>query len=244
MKKTIIGGSSIIFLILIWQIYALYVDNIYILPGPIEAGKAFVEIMLDQQTYIIIITTMIRLLIALTISFISGIILGIFSGNYPIIDDFLHPIVSTLRSLPIASIIVIILILVGHQSSLYIITFLMIFPIMYEATKSGVKNIDTSIKHAISLETNTKWTIMTQIQFPLALPYIRTALFQSIGLGFKVIVMAEFIAQSNTGIGRALYNGSISIEYASVFAWTIIIIILVIIIEKILHYFKDKQPIH
>lgn len=201
MRKYILGTLSVVLIIIIWQLYALHIDNIYILPGPNIVFKTFIELLMNKNTYITVMTTFLRLIIALIISVIFGIILGILSGNYSDIDDFLHPIVSTLRSIPIASIIVIVLILIGHQLSLYIISFLMIFPIVYEASKAGVKNIDKSIQDATSLETNTKITIITKIQFPLAFPYIRTSLIQSIGLGFKVIVMAEFIAQSHIGIG-------------------------------------------
>lgn len=232
MRKYILGTLSVVLIIIIWQLYALHIDNIYILPGPNIVFKTFIELLMNKNTYITVMTTFLRLIIALIISVIFGIILGILSGNYSDIDDFLHPIVSTLRSIPIASIIVIVLILIGHQLSLYIISFLMIFPIVYEASKAGVKNIDKSIQDATSLETNTKITIITKIQFPLAFPYIRTSLIQSIGLGFKVIVMAEFIAQSHIGIGRALFDGSLSINYDKVFAWTIIIIILVTLIEQ------------
>lgn len=233
MRKYLLGASSIILIILVWAIYAAYINNIYVLPGPLKVFKTLFDILFDSQTYLILVASFLRLTIALVISFVFGLILGLLSGNYPFLDEFLHPIVSTLRSIPIASIIVIVLILIGHEASLYIITFLMIFPICYEASMQGVKHIDKSLKHAISLETSSKLTIITKIQFPLALPYIKTSIIQSIGLGFKVIVMAEFIAQSSIGIGRELYKGSISINYDRVFAWTIIIIFIVILIEKI-----------
>jgi NitT/TauT family transport system permease protein len=68
-------------------------------------------------------------------------------------------------------------------------------------------------------------------------------MFQSIGLGFKVIVMAEFISQARRGIGRELHDASISIEYVQVFAWTIIMIIIVVIFESLLKIYKayDQQ---
>jgi len=243
MKKRLIGWLSVILLILIWQIYANSIANTYILPSPLTVFHALVELLSSSLTYIIVLTTLLRLIIAFLLSFVLGVGFGVLAGNYSLLDDFLHPFVSTLRSIPIASIIVIVLILMGKSRSLYLITFLMLFPIIYEATKDGVIHIDKQIKQAVSLETNNILVMMTRIQLPLAFPSIKTAVIQSIGLGFKVIVMAEFIAQSSVGIGKELYYGSISINYAMVFAWTIIIIIIVMFVEKLVNYLKKTYDV-
>jgi len=133
--------------------------------------------------------------------------------------------------------------LLGRSFSLYVITFLMIFPIIYEASKQGVRNIPQPLKNHMALEGHPKWVILLNIQLPLSFPYIKTSLFQSIGLGFKVIVMAEFITQTRIGIGRELYNGSISIQYENVFAWTIIIIFIVTLFELLLNSLRKAYEI-
>lgn len=240
MRKYLVGLMSVGLIILLWTIYARSIDNPYILPGPISTIEYLSTLLAELETYKTIITTLFRLLIAFTLSLSLAVILGVFAGNKEIVDEFLHPITSMLRSLPIASIIIIIVIIFGNQTSLYIITFLMIFPICYEATKAGVQNIDQSIKDALALEGLAKWKLILFVQLPLALPFIYTAITQSLGLGFKVIVMAEFISQSKSGIGRALKDGSISIDYQAVFAWTFIIIFIVIIFEFILNFIKRK----
>ncbi|MCF7924300.1 MAG: ABC transporter permease subunit [Candidatus Izimaplasma sp.] len=239
MRKLLIGFLSVIILILIWQIYALYIDNNFILPYPSQVFLTFVELIKTTSTYKIIGITLLRLFIAFILSTIIAITLGLLAGNFKILSEFFQPLVTTLRTLPVASIIIIILILAGNSNSLYIITFLMIFPIIYEATKQGVLNISKSLKNAIALETHNRFFIMTRLQLPLALPYIKTSLFQSIGLGFKVIVMAEFIAQTPKGIGRALFDGSLSINYELVFAWTLIIIFIVSVFEYSINKLKE-----
>jgi NitT/TauT family transport system permease protein len=225
------------------MIYANQVDNPYILPGPFDVLKSVFHLLSTGQTYVIIGLSLFRLIIAFILSTILGVLLGLLAGNYMGIDAFLKPIISSLRTLPIASIIIIIIILLGRESSLYLITFLMIFPIIYEATKNGVLHIEQPLKDHIKIEHHPKWVLMTKIQLPLAFPFIKTSMFQSIGLGFKVIVMAEFISQARRGIGRELHDASISIEYVQVFAWTIIMIIIVVIFESLLKIYKayDQQ---
>ncbi|MGM0436589.1 MAG: hypothetical protein ACQEQA_06005, partial [Bacillota bacterium] len=59
-------------------------------------------------------------------------------------------------------------------------------------------------------------------------------------LGFKVLVMSEFIAQSDVSIGRMLYEGRITLDYESVFAWTLLIVFVVFVIESVLSRFKPS----
>lgn len=238
MKKYFYGGLSILFLLIIWQLFSSSLDNQYILPAPLLVFYSFIELLLEGSTYLIILLTLTRLILALIASTLIAIILGVIAGNYKSFEYFLKPIVSSLRTLPVASVIIIIIILIGNDFSLYLITFLMIFPLVYEAAKDGIINISNDLKDSIALEGHHPLVIMTKVQLPLALPFIKTALFQSLGLGFKVIVMAEFIIQSTKGIGNELYKGSISINYHLVFAWTLIIILLVMIMEFLIKKLK------
>lgn len=243
MRKYLLGGLSVVFIIIIWSLYASYVDNNYIFPNPLIVFNSLLKLLKTLETYSIIGYTLLRLFISFIVSAFLGIIFGLLAGNYQPLDEFLHPLVISLRTLPIASIIIIMMVLLGRSFSLYVITFLMIFPIVYEASKHGVKNIPKPLKNHIALEGHPKWVILYHIQLPLSYPYIRTSLFQSIGLGFKVIVMAEFITQTRIGIGRELYNGSISIQYESVFAWTIIIIFIVTLFELLLNSLRKAYEI-
>lgn len=238
LKRFALSGASIILLLGIWSVYASHIDNVYILPGPKTVLMSIIDILSNTETYVIIGTSLFRLIISFIISTLMGITLGLLAGNYPSIDSFLKPIISTLRTLPIASIIILMIILFTRQTSLYIITFLMIFPLVYEAAKHGVLHIPKALKDHMAIEQHPKWVVISKVQLPIILPYIKTSMFQSIGLGFKVIVMAEFISQAKTGIGRELYNGSISINYERVFAWTFIMIFMVILFESLLKIYK------
>ena len=234
MKKIILGFLSVSMIIGIWFIFSYKINNNYILPNPILVFQTFIELIQSLKTYSIILASMGRLVIALLLSTLSGISFGLLGGNYMAVDDFLKPIISGLRSLPIASIIIVLMIILGREQSLFVITFLMIFPIIYEAVKLSIHQIDQDINDQLSLEQISFFRLVTQIQLPLSIPLIRSSIHQSVGIGFKVMVMAEFITQTNQGIGRELFNGTISINYATVFAWTLLIILLVMMIEHLI----------
>ncbi len=240
MKKYLLGLITLGFITFLWHLNALRIDNHYLFPYPIDIFRTLIRLVSDANTYIIIGYSFRRLFISIMFASSFAILLGLFAGLKSWVSDLLNPIVTSLRTLPVASVIVVILILYGQSLSLYIITFLMLFPIIFEATKQGVINIDKSLIEALTLEKRRHFLELFYIYLPLSSSYIKTGFLQSIGLGFKVLVMAEFIAQSPMSIGRALYLGRINIQYDVVFAWTIIIIVLVTIIEHVVNRLKKS----
>lgn len=237
-----LSGLSIVLIIIVWTIAAIRIDNIYIMPRPDSVLKAFLQLLTELNTYIIVSLTFIRLFISISIAAIAGLLFGLLAGIRYQIAALLKPIVVTLRTVPVITIIIIVLILYGNEVSLYIISFLLLFPIIYQAVYEGVKNIDSKLKDALILETNPySLHAMTQFFFPLSLSYFKTALLQSAGLGIKVLVVAEFIAQTKNSIGWELNFHRINLEYDIVFAWTIILIIIVLAIEYFVNAYVKYQ---
>ncbi len=240
MKKTSLGMVAVLLFVLVWTFFAWRVGNRTLLPYPTDVLDALGRLLTTGQTYRILASSFYRLFSAIVIATLLGVGVGLLAGVLPDVDAFLKPLVTSLRTVPVASVIVVILILYGSRTSLYIITFLMLFPLLYEATRQGVLNIDPSLKEAYTMETQRVWLGAFKFYLPLTLPFIKTGLLQSLGLGFKVLVMAEFIAQSPVSIGRALYISRISLAYDDVFAWTIIIIALVLTLEILVQKLKQS----
>ena len=223
---------SVVLLLIIWQIYAIRVNNPHLMPDPIKVFTEFFRLLGEGETYKIIFTTLLRLIISIALASFFGLTLGLMSGIKYQLEAFLSPLVTSLRTLPIISIIVIIWILYGSGVSLYIISFLLLFPILYQSELDGIKNIDPLLLDVLELDcSECTFGAVRLVYFPLALPHFRTGVIQSAGLGIKVLVVAEYLTQTRNSIGRALYNSRINLEYASVFAWTIILIIIVVVIE-------------
>ncbi len=231
MKKYILYLTTIGVVLLLWQLQAMRIDKADLFPYPSNVFQTLVDLLQSRNTYSIILSSLQRLSLAIGASTLVGIVLGVVSGFNQTLSTLLRPIVTSLRTLPVASLIVIILIIYGMTRSLYVITFLMIFPLVYEAAKQGVLNMNPTLKMALALEKIPTYKKVGKVYLPLAFPYIKTGFLQSIGLGFKVLVMAEFIAQSPQSIGEALARGRDNFQYDVVFAWTIILIVLVTVVE-------------
>lgn len=71
------------------------------------------------------------------------------------------------------------------------------------------------------------------IYLPSAAPSFTSACETSIGLGWKAGIAAEVICMSGGTIGKALKNSQIYMETAELFAWTAIVIVISLILEKL-----------
>lgn len=232
-KKYGMYGSSFLFLYLFFWILYVIVGNDLAVPSPTKVGNTVFDLLLNYETYKIILSTLFRLLVSVIFSFLIGGLLGIFAGYFKYFRFFISPIISIFRTVPLASLIILILLLTSRITSPYIVTGLMLIPIVYQALMEGVISIDKDLMDVWRLDSKINYLVLKKAIIPSIFPFIKTAFFQMIGLGFKVMIMAEFIAFVNNSIGKELISANQNIEPDKVFAWTLIIIILVLFVENL-----------
>ena len=66
------------------------------------------------------------------------------------------------------------------------------------------------------------------------LPYFAAGCTTALGLAWKSGVAAEVIALPQSSVGFHLYRAKITIETADLFAWTLVVIILSVLLEKLI----------
>lgn len=237
MKNSIIKSKRIyyyfgfIFIITIWVISSLIVDNDIILPRIDSVLKELWVLLSKNSTYKIIFNTLSRLVLTVLISFLLSVILSLLSLLSKRFKNFFDAIVTIIKTLPVATIIVILLIIFGGSKSPLIITGFVVFPLQYEAIYTSFKTIDKDIIDEISMISNINLQIIKDVFIPIKGPNILSSILSSVGLGLKTMVMAEFIAQPRNTIGREILYNKEMLEMARVFSWTIILIVLVVLID-------------
>jgi NitT/TauT family transport system permease protein len=230
--NTLFSTGSIVLIFLIWQLYAISVNNPTLMPSPLMVIERFGELLVECDTYRILLTSLSRLVLSLLLATGLGMFFGLLSAINEHIEAVFRPFIVTIRTLPVISIIVVILIIFGNVITLYIISLLLLFPIIYQAELDGIKNIDSLLIDVLILETDhINKDVIKHVYFPLSVPFLRSALIDAVGLGFKVLVVAEYIAQTQTSIGREIYMSKVNLDFTSVFAWTLMLLVFVLVIE-------------
>lgn len=220
--------------LLIWFVLAAVIDSAWVLPDPWTVLDRLGSFLADPGMLAAIALTVVRLLIALGASFLIGGAMGVWAGLRPKVAFLTQPIATVFRTIPVVSIIVLVLLMFGFRAAPYVITFLMLVPINYQAAKEGVASVDAELVDVYRLDDDHPVRMAWRCYLPLMAGYLRTALLQSAGLGVKVLVMAEYLAQTPNSIGAALYLSRTNIDIAGVFAWTVLLIAISLLFEHLI----------
>lgn len=231
-KSSYLYLISLIFLLIIYYFLSLIVNNEVLLPSIRQIGNYFYHIKLNE--FIINVShTLLKALSSYLISMILAFMLA-FIARYKKIYTFINPYISIFKTIPTISIILIVIVWLGNEKAIYVIPFLVIFPLLYETIFYHIKNVDVKLKAVSEVyRFNTTQKLKYLYYYPI-LEGLMLSFKQTFGLCLKIIVMAEVLAQGEFGIGAKIQNERINIEMSGVFAWTIILIVIILVIDFVL----------
>lgn len=233
---------SSIAILMLWWLGAMYLDNDIILPMPMDVLLKMQAQMASPDFYTIVFTTLIRSMQGLCIAFFIAMIGALCSYYSKILQALLAPIILLAKSIPNISYIIIILIWFSRETSATIITFLILFPMFYENFLQGAKAKDEKLHAVLHIYPISHIDQILHIDLPMMKPFIRASLSSGIGLAFKVGVMAEILGQVDQGIGRELQYCRIDLDMAGIFAWTLWIILLLMLLQTAMN--TMMKPTH
>ncbi|MBP5446159.1 MAG: ABC transporter permease subunit [Acholeplasmatales bacterium] len=239
-NDTIFFILGIISIFIFWLILSVTINNEFAVPKIDKTTNALAHLLSDGRTYNILGRTILKIVIAISISFIVSLALVILSTLSRKFKAFIAPIITLLKTVPVVVVILLFLFLFSRNSTPIYVSLLVIMPIMYEALLNGINNIDDSIINETKMLSKTNLFILRKVYIPLTKPYIMLSILQSVGLGLKAMVMAELIAQTKNSIGYEMgeYRSFLDMEY--IFAWGILMISIVIIVEIFIRKLKKK----
>ncbi len=220
--------------LVIWQLVALIIHNRIILAGPIETVRALISLSGSPDFWDSIGQTTWRILLGFLIGSVIGIIAAYFAYIKEVIRDFLSPFVITLKSVPVASFVILLLIWFGSRNISIIICAMVVFPILYLSTLEGLGSTDKKLLEMAGVFRMPKSRVIRYIFLPALKPFFQSAFKLAIGMSFKSGIAAEVIGQPLRTIGNGLYQAKIYLETGELFAWTIVIVLISFVCEKIL----------
>lgn len=235
--------SSILLIILIWTIISISYQNEMIFPDISQILKAFVNIFKYTPNITSILLTFLRVILTVIICFMISILIV---GLYILLPNSIHffkPLIQIMRSTPLAVISIFIFILMGDKIGPFIITILMSLPITIEGLTTSIDEINKDVIDELKTLKGSTIKKITNIYIPIILPFIIMTLIQTLGMSFKVMIMGEYICQTDNSIGKILYGIKSNLEMDSLIAYGILIVLIVSILELIIKHIKKSLDI-
>ena len=156
------------------------------------------------------------------------------------VRQLLKPLMIMLRSIPMIVLVVIIMVLTKYPKVPYIAASLALIPLISEATCEGCRRIDKELIDVYRLNSNFSLRILFSVYLPLMTGYLKQAFINAVGVGIKIIVTTEYLVQSKNSLGKAVYSSAYFNEYQEIYAYALIMIILVLLVTGLPLLFIKK----
>lgn len=215
-----------------WQIAAMVVNQPLFMPSPAQTLSSLISLASTQDFWLSIAFTFYRVIAGLVISFVLGILLAFFASHAPVLESLLRPFMAAVKSTPVMSVIV--LALVWFSSSFVPIfsCVLLCLPIFYTNTLLGLRSVEKPLLEVAQVFGVRRRHVITGIIVPSVLPHVYAALAVCLGFSWKSVVAAEVLSSPSYALGFKLYATKLYLDTPGLFAWTLTIIIISLIVEK------------
>lgn len=236
-KKKKGGGTirlwAVLFWLLVWQGASMAIGQEILLVSPLSVFLKLFELAPTGEFWQSILFSSLRILGGFLLSAGAGAILAALSAKCRRVEELLAPAVLAVKAVPVASFIILILIWISSRNLSVCISFLMVFPVIYTNTLNGIRKIDGELLEMAGIFRMSSWARFWYLSLPQVMPYFRAGCSVGLGLCWKAGTAAEVIGIPDGSIGEKLYHAKVYLNTSELFAWTLVIILVSLLFEKL-----------
>lgn len=230
-------GGSLLLALVLWEVAARMVKQSVLLAGPLAVLRAIATIVTDKAFLVIVLHSMGAVMTGFLLALTVGVVLAVCSHKIPHFETFLWPYMSVIKATPVASFIVLCLVWFPVGKLSVIVSFFMVLPVVYTNVYSGIRSIDQKSLEMAKVYHVTGSRFLFGIVMPQMKPYLNAVIEIGTAMAVKSAIAAEVIGTPNQTIGQMLYEAKIYLSTSELMAWTVLIIVESVILEKILTVF-------
>lgn len=231
-KKRTQNFLIIAFWLILWQIVSMVIGEDLILVSPVVVLKTLFSLVGESYFWGSIVYSFLRIVGGFLLAIVIGVFLAVLSAANGVFRALLAPFFNVIKSVPVASFIILVLIWAGSRNLSVVISFLMVLPIIYTNTVEGISRTDSKLLEMAKVFKISLSKKIKAIYLPGVMPYFTAGCKIGLGLCWKSGVAAEVIGLPTGSIGERLYMSKIFLNTAELFSWTIVIILISFLFEK------------
>ncbi len=238
-RRFLTGLLPFLIFLLLWQIVAFGVESLRAVPFPtpwqtfVRLGRlASGERLSDALLYRHLCDSLIRWFSGFALAAVCGLFYGLFAGLHYRLEVATGQIIHLLQLIPgLARIPVAILIFGIGASATVFMNAMAAFPPVAISVLAGVKHLDITYLRAARMLGAGKRVIFFHVLLPASLPAILSGLRVGMGNSWRVLLAAEMVVGTGTGLGFSIVESRWNLDYGSAFACLVIIAIIGLTVE-------------
>lgn len=231
LKKALISTTGILVVLILWHTLSKKYHPL-ILPSPQATWTALIKLWDSGQLWINIVITFRRTFVGYAAALGFGLITALILKASRLLQDLLRPIITVIQIIPPVIWVVLAVIWFGISADLtpVFLIFIVTFPIVFINIFSGLESIDLKLVEMAVFYRCSRTKVITEIYFPALVPHLVSAVSLGLSFAWKSTIFAEFVG-SSSGIGFALSMANANLETEKLFAWTIVLILMMLVFE-------------
>ena len=232
-KERINRILAVAFALLVWQIASMCLDSKILLVSPVEVVRRMFTIWQVQDFGATVWFSFYHIAGGFLLALVLGVLLAALAGRFKAAETLLWPFMVTVKTVPVASFVVICLIWLSNENLAVFISFLIVLPVVYGNVLQGIKSEDENMRELGRVFRMPLLRRIAYIHLPQLKPFLMSACSTALGMAWKAGVAAEIIGIPDGSIGKQLYYAKIYLDTDDLLCWTVIIVIISVLFEKL-----------
>ncbi len=232
-KKEKIPFWVILSWVALWQFLSVIVNSEILLASPLSVFKELLVLVQEFYFWQAVFFTILRISAGFILAVVIGISFAVVSSKVKIFKQLIGPLIIIAKSVPVASIIVLVILWVSVENIAVFISLIMVMPVVYTNVLSGINNLNKQLAEMAYVFNVSSFAKIRYITVPQIMPFFESACLVGLGMSFKAGIAAEVIGYTDNSIGGNLYQAKIFLDTPTLFAWTLVIIAVSFLFEKL-----------
>lgn len=232
--------AVLLFWAVLWVLLSRLIGQELLLPSPLQVLRKLFSLASTESYWFSTLRSILRVLAGLLSATVIGVLLAALTEKSPLARQLISPVMTLVKSTPVASFIILALLWLGRDVLPAFITALMVLPVVWANVSAGLAGRDPQLLEMARLYRLSRLRVLRRITVPSVLPHFRAALRSSLGMGWKAGIAAEVLTVPALSIGKNIYEAKLYLETSELFAWTLTVVILSLLIEKLLLRLVDR----
>ena len=210
----------------LWQLIAMTVGQPILLASPASVLVRFFQLIATAAFWRAALASAGHILLGFALGASAGILLAALARRSAVVEDLFAPLLSAMRSVPVASFVIVALIWLRARQLSVLIAFLIVLPVVYAGALAGLREIDPKLSEMARVFRMPWHRRLCAVDLPAMLPGLSSALGVAVGLAWKSGVAAEVIGIPAGTVGEKLYKAKVYLATPDLFAWTLGIVLM------------------
>lgn len=227
------------FWLIVWQVAAMAVGQRLLLASPVETLLRLLQLIRTAAFWQSALFSMGHILLGFGLAVALSITFSALAARFTAVRELLSPPLAVIRSVPVASFVIVALIWIPSRRLSVLISFLIALPVLYEGVLAAISRTDPQLLEMAHVFRMPPVNRLLHLYLPAVLPHFRAAAVTAMGLAWKSGVAAEVIGVPGGSIGEKLYKAKVYLATPDLFAWTLTIVLLSLLCTRALSLLLD-----